>query len=114
MYEKDIFIRFTRLDGYFHVLLLIFPLIFLISPMNLFSYKTVVIFFANLFLTAFGYVINDVEDAEDDYHDIEKRKRNPISNGEVTKNQSYVLSLFLMSVGLILLTFINISVFLSS
>ena len=73
--ETDILVRLTRIDRYLYVLILIFPLIFLISPQNLFSYKTVVIFLANLFLTAFGYTFNDIEDAEDDYHDIKKRNR---------------------------------------
>lgn len=111
MFEQRIFVRFTRIDGYLHVLLLIFPLIYLISPANLFSYKTILVFFANLFLTAFGYVFNDVEDAEDDYHDVEKRKRNPISSGEITKRQSYLFSFLLLSAGLSLLLFVNASVF---
>lgn len=111
MRDTRILVRFTRIDDYLHVLILIFPLIYLISPTNFFSYKTIVIFFANLFLTAFGYVFNDVEDAEDDYHDVEKRKRNPISSGEITRKQSYIFSIFLLSVGLFLLTFISPLVF---
>jgi len=52
-------------------------LIFLISPQNLFSTKTVTVFFANLFLTAFVYAFNDVEDAADDYNILEKRRKEP-------------------------------------
>lgn len=63
----------------------IIALVFLISPQNLFSSKTVIVFFANLFLTAFVYAFNDVEDAADDRHILEKRKRNPVSNGDLTK-----------------------------
>lgn len=111
MFDTGIYVRFTRIYDYLHVLILIFPLIFLISPTNLFSYKTIVIFLANLFLTAFGYMFNDVEDAEDDYHDIKKRERNPIASGEITKKQGYLFSFFLLSVGLFLLIFISPLVF---
>lgn len=94
------------------MLFLIFPLIFLISPADLFSYRTVIIFLANLCLTAFGYMFNDLEDAEDDYHDVEKRMRNPIASGEITKRQSYLFNLFLLSVGLLLLLSLSPFVFL--
>lgn len=112
MFDTRIFVRFTRIDTYLPVLILIFPLIFLISPENLLSYRTVVIFFANLFLTAFGYTFNDVEDAEDDYLDVEKRKRNPIASGELTKKKGYLISFLLLSVGLFLLIFIGPTVLL--
>ena len=111
MFDIEILVRLTRIYRYLHVLILIFPLIFLISPKNLFSYTTVVIFLANLFLTTFGFTFNDVEDAEDDYHDIEKKKRNPISSGELTKKQGYLFSLFLLFAGLFLLLFISPFVF---
>ncbi len=112
MYNNGIFFRFTRLGDYVHVLFLIFPLIFLISPNNFFSYKTGIIFLANLCLTAFGYMFNDIEDAEDDYHDVDKRTRNPIASGEITRRQSYMCNLFLLSVGLFLLLSIGPFVFL--
>jgi 4-hydroxybenzoate polyprenyltransferase len=111
MLDTGIFIRFTRINDYVHILFLIFPLIFLISPTNLFSHRTIVVFFANLFLTAFGYMFNDVEDAEDDYHDVEKRKRNPISSGHITRGQSYFFSFLLLSVGVSLLIMVNSLVF---
>lgn len=111
MFDTTFFVRLTRIDGYLHVLILIFPLIFLISPAEFFSQKTVVIFLANLFLTAFGYMFNDAEDAEDDYHDAEKRKRNPVAGGEITKKQCYLSSFFLLTVGLLLLLTVNLRVF---
>lgn len=112
MHHPRVFVRFSRIPEYYHVLLLIFPLIFVISPSSLFTMKTVIVFFANVFLTAFGYAFNDVEDAEDDYHDLDKRKRNPIASGEITKNHGYLFSVFLAAVGLILLWFVSPSVFL--
>jgi 4-hydroxybenzoate polyprenyltransferase len=111
MHNKGLLLRFTRIGEYLHVLLLIFPLVFLISPDDVFSYKTIIIFLANLFLTAFGYMYNDLEDAEDDYHDLDKRKRNPISSGEITRNQSYLSNLLVLSAGLLMLAFISPLVF---
>ena len=57
-------------------------------------------------------MFNDLEDAEDDYHDVEKRMRNPIASGEITKRQSYLFNLFLLSVGLLLLLSLSPFVFL--
>ena len=69
--------RLTGIRAYLLTLFSIIALIFLISPQNLFSTKTVIVFFANLFLTAFVYAFNDVEDAADDYNILEKRKKEP-------------------------------------
>ena len=92
--------------------LLIFPLIFVVSPQNFFSYKTIAVFLGNVFITASGFIINDVEDADEDYHVLEKRKRNPISNKELTKKQGYVIGFSSMIIGLTLLFTINFLVFL--
>ena len=56
---------------------------------------TVEIFLSNLLLTAFTYTFNDVEDAEDDYFDANKRKRNPVTRQELTKKQGYIFSFIL-------------------
>ena len=107
MYDSHIFFRFTRLWDYAHILLLLFPVIFLISPTNLFTYKALIVFAANLCLTAYGYMYNDLEDAVDDYHDLEKRKRNPVASGEITRNQSYIVNLALLGGGLLMLTYVS-------
>jgi 4-hydroxybenzoate polyprenyltransferase len=87
------------------MLLLLFPVIFLISPTNLF------IFAANLCLTAFGYMYNDLEDAVDDYHDLEKRKRNPVASGEITRNQSFLANLGILGAGMLMLAYVSSLVF---
>ncbi len=92
---------------YVHILVLLFPVIFLISPANLFTYKALVVFAANLCLTAYGYMYNDLEDAVDDYHDLEKRRRNPVASGEISRAQSYVANLVLLGVGLALLAYVS-------
>ena len=112
MQTTGIFFRFTRLSEYVHVLLLVFPLVYLISPSDLFSYTTVIVFAANLCLTAFGYIYNDLEDADDDYHDLDKRERNPISSGEITRRQSFFINAVLVFAGLYLFNLINPLVFL--
>jgi 4-hydroxybenzoate polyprenyltransferase len=111
MADVGVWLKLTRIDKYLPVIILVFPLVFLISPKNLFSIKTVLLFFANLFLTVFGYTFNDVEDAEDDYHDLEKRNRNPIASGELTKRQGYLFCFIVLSSGLFLLFFINSFIF---
>jgi 4-hydroxybenzoate polyprenyltransferase len=93
------------------MLLLLFPVIFLISPTNLFTYKTLMVFMANLCLTAFGYMYNDLEDAVDDYHDLEKRKRNPVASGEITRNQSFAANLVILGAGLLMLAYVSSFVF---
>jgi len=103
--------RLTRIRAYLLTLFSIIALIFLISPQNLFSSRTVIIFMANLFLTAFVYAFNDVEDAADDYHILEKRKRNPVANGDLTKTQGYLISFLLLLIGLFLLLIIGPLVF---
>lgn len=111
MSNIGIYFRLTRLNEYIFVLLLTFPLIFLISPGNLFSVITPILFISNLTLTAFSYVFNDIEDADDDYHDIKKKKRNPIANKELTKNNGFFFSMILASIGLFLLYNLNQTVF---
>ncbi|MCW4048993.1 MAG: UbiA prenyltransferase family protein [Candidatus Bathyarchaeota archaeon] len=105
-------VKLTRVNEYILVLLVTFPIVYMISPRDVFSPITFLIFVANLFLTAFGYAINDVEDADDDYHDPEKRERNPVSSNKLTKTQSYLFCFLLLFVGLALLYTINTMVFL--
>lgn len=106
------FYRLSRLTHYLWLILfLTISLIWLISPQNLFSSKTIIVLLADIFLTGFGFSFNDIEDAEDDYYILEKRKRNPISSGNLTKKQGYVFSFLLLLTGLSLLLLINYLVF---
>jgi 4-hydroxybenzoate polyprenyltransferase len=105
--------RLTRIRAYWLTLFSIIALIFLISPQDLFSSRTVIVFLANLFLTAFVYAFNDVEDAIDDYNIVEKRKRNPIANSDLTRTQGHLISFSLLLIGLPLLLIISPLVFFS-
>jgi 4-hydroxybenzoate polyprenyltransferase len=51
---------------------------------------------------------NDLEDAVDDYHDLEKRRRNPVASGEITRGQSYAANLALLGLGLALLAYVGV------
>jgi len=53
-----------------------------------------------------------VEDADDDCHYLEKRKRNPFANGELTKKQGYLIAFSFFFIGLSLLLAISYLVFL--
>jgi len=111
MFGLETFTRLTRVKDYLPNSFAIFFLVFLISPQNFISLKTVIVFLANLFITAFIYAFNDVEDAEDDYHASEKSERNPISNEELTKTEGYLISSLLLLIGLFLLSTVSLLVF---
>lgn len=109
--QMEILARLTRIRAYLLTLFSIIPLILIISPKDLFSHKTAIVILANLSLTAFIYAFNDIEDAADDFKILEKRKRNPIANGDLTRTQGYVISSLILLIGLLLLLIIGPLVF---
>lgn len=46
---------------------------------------------ANVITVSYAFMINDIEDAEDDARDKKKAKRNPISAGRLDKDDAYTL-----------------------
>ncbi len=70
------------------------------APVNL--VKIILIFLAALSATAFGFMINDVEDAEDDSKDPKKVTRNPISAKLITKKLGYLASFSVALISLLL------------
>ena len=54
--------------------------------------KLVAVLIGNLLTTAFAFIINDVEDAEDDKAIPAKLTRNPISSGELSRGFGYLAS----------------------
>lgn len=100
-------LRLTRAKAYSYTLFSIIAVICLIAPQDLLSIKTALVFLANLFLTAFVYAFNDVEDASDDYTILEKRLRNPITNGDLSVTKGYLISFALLSIGLFILSLIG-------
>jgi 4-hydroxybenzoate polyprenyltransferase len=71
--------------------------------------RIVLVYFANWLAMAFPYIINDVEDADDDALDPKKVLRNPISNKSLTKGEGYLVALFTSSLALCLYVLIAVT-----
>jgi len=67
---------------------------------------------ANLMSFAFAFMINDIEDAEDDALDPKKAKRNPVSAGKISKRSAYAAALTVAVLCLVTYASINIYAFL--
>ena len=74
-------------------LTLLGPLIANNSHLSIFDYKLYAVLLGNFATVAFAFMINDVEDAEDDKFIKSKLFKNPISSGVLTKKSGYLLSL---------------------
>lgn len=59
------------------------------------------IFLANFTGLCFAFMINDIEDAEDDFQNEKKRLRNPISNEAISKEEGYIYSIFMLIISLL-------------
>lgn len=93
----------------FYPFLVIFGLLGSRAYVNLLSIVTAI---SILLLLVGSFIINDVEDAEDDAKDPKKVNRNPISAGILTKSQGYIFYLIINAIALIPLLTINLNVFL--
>lgn len=102
-------LKITRIIDYFELLFFLSILIFFISPISFFS--KIIFLFANFFILFFIFIFNDVEDADDDFHVLEKRKKNLFSNGTLSKKSGYIISFLVLFSGLFLFYFINRYVF---
>jgi 4-hydroxybenzoate polyprenyltransferase len=56
---------------------------------------------ANLAAMAYAFMINDIEDAEDDAHEAARGSRNPITTGEVTRQQGWMAAVLMVVVALV-------------
>lgn len=55
---------------------------------------------ANIFVVSYAFMINDIEDAEDDARDPKKAKRNPISAGRISREEAYKIARVLAGLAL--------------
>lgn len=94
----------------FYPFLIIFGILSTRTYINVLSIITSI---SILLLLLGSFVINDVEDAEDDAKDPKKVKRNPISAGVLTKQQGYIFYFSLNLIALIPLLLINLNIFLA-
>ena len=85
--------RLTRLDEYVGFVIVTTFFGFNVAGTYELSLPVIATFIGNLLAVAFAFMINDVEDAEDDARDAKKLQRNPVSAGAVTPRTAYVASL---------------------
>lgn len=70
------------------------------SVTSLVSFTALVIM--NLSSYAFAFMINDIEDADDDSRDIDKARRNPVSAGRITRGHGLWLSAIVATISVLL------------
>ncbi|MEI6462555.1 MAG: UbiA family prenyltransferase [bacterium] len=63
-------------------------------------------FLANFTALCFAFMFNDVEDAEEDYLNEKKRKRNPVAAGIISKGEGYVYCILVAVISLVLYAFL--------
>ena len=90
--------RLTRLDEFVGFVLVTTFFGFNVAGAYQFSVPLVATLLGNLLAVAFYFMINDVEDADDDARDAKKVLRNPISAGDVSSRTAYI-ACFLVALG---------------
>lgn len=96
------FYKLTRVNDYFAQSFATVSLMatFIEGTINPFVFTH--LFLTNLFITAFSFAINDLEDAPDDALDPKKRLRNPISAKLITRSQGLVFTTLLAIISILL------------
>lgn len=110
----------TKLLGYYKLtrvrtIMEFYPFLIIFGILGTRSYinfTSITVSASILLLLVGSFIINDVEDSEDDAKDPKKVNRNPISAGILTKSQGYYFYFGVNVVALIPLLFINLQVFL--
>jgi 4-hydroxybenzoate polyprenyltransferase len=99
-------IKLARPKHYIKNLLLFAPLCLSLQYSEKAFLNLVLGFFAYSFTASFGYIINDILDVQSDrQHHIKKYR--PIAAGDVSIVNAFILSFFLLSIGLLLGFYIN-------
>lgn len=93
----------------FYPFLVIFGILSTRTYINLLS---IVVSVSILLLLIGSFIINDIEDSEDDAKDPKKVNRNPISAGIISKKEGYLFYIATNVVALLPLLFINNQIFL--
>jgi 4-hydroxybenzoate polyprenyltransferase len=73
----------------------------------------ILIIIANILSIGFSFMINDIEDAEDDALNPKKKNRNPLSAGTLSYNNAYFASLVVAIIALLLYSLFSPLVFLT-
>ncbi len=99
-------IRLTRYKEYYGADIFVTSIgLYIVQPIE--YYQMILVLIANFLSTAFAFMINDIEDADDDRNDNKKKERNPISNGSLSKNEAYIGSLALAIISLLIYSYLN-------
>lgn len=111
MEKLSTLVKLTRYKEYYGADLLVTSFgIYFVQPVE--YYQILFIIIANFLSTAFAFMINDIEDADDDYKDSKRKKRNPISNGNLSRNEAYIGTLAVAVTSLFIYSSLNPLVFL--
>ncbi len=110
----------TKLLGYYKLtrvrtIMEFYPFIIILGFLSTHTYINLLSILTSisiLLLLVGSFIINDVEDAEDDAKDPKKVKRNPISAGILTKRQGYLFYFAVNALGLLPLVFISFNILL--
>jgi 4-hydroxybenzoate polyprenyltransferase len=73
--------------------------------------RLIFVVLANIATVSYAFMINDIEDAEDDSRDKAKAKRNPISAGRLSEEDAYTVVRVLAVVALVLYGLTNVLTF---
>ena len=100
-------IKISRINEYFWVVIITTTL-GAIAASGRFGLKFMLALIANWFVVGFAFIVNDIEDADDDTLDSSKINRNPVSCKLISKKTGYTFCLTIITLALIILAFINL------
>jgi 4-hydroxybenzoate polyprenyltransferase len=78
-----------------------------IAAHGVFDFKFILILLANFFCLCHAFMINDVEDAEEDGLNPKKLKRNPIANKSLSKKEGFIYSAIFMVISAVLFGYLS-------
>ena len=107
--------KFSRLSGTLGISVsytLLGVLVAIAENHTLNSGKIALLFIANEIAVISTFMINDIEDADEDREDIKKRVRNPVSSGLIKPKEGYIITWTTIMLAAILYWFINNTVLL--
>lgn len=70
--------------------------------------RLIAVLFANFLAMTYAFMINDVEDAEEDSQNPKKKKRNPLCNGSLTRQEGLLVSNITLVISFLLYLYIAI------
>src|SRR3989344_4145224 len=69
--------------------------------------KLLFILAANIVTVTYAFMLNDIEDAEDDARDKARKKRNPVASGKLSETEAYTIIRVMASLAIILFSLTN-------